>query len=317
MLLVRDELRHAASAGGNVLTVGVFDGVHRGHQTLVARTRDEARRRGLGAGVATFHPNPLAVLRPDVAFSYLTSLERRVELLREAGADWVAVVQFTSELALVSAEDFARMLVEDAGMRLLIVGEDFRLGRGREGDVTRLRELGVTLGFEVETLPLVAGDLDDTGGADEISSTRIRRALAASDMRAVTVLLGRPFSLRGPVIHGDERGRAIGFPTLNIGVSADHALPPDGVYVTRAQVQSGQAWGHVFHGATNIGTQPTFDGARRRVETHLLDFEGDLYGQVVQIELVDRLRDEQKFDGIESLVAQIQQDIVATRAYFA
>lgn len=309
MLLVRDVLRHAATPGGNVVTIGVFDGVHRGHQALVDRVRREAQARGLGAGVVTFHPNPVTVLRPDVPFSYLTSLERRVELLREAGADWVSVLQFTSELALVSAEDFTRMLVEDAGMRVLIVGENFHLGRGREGDVARLTALGREMRFEVMPFPLVAGG---DGEVAEISSTRIRRALATGEMRAVETLLGRPFSLRGPVLHGDERGRTIGFPTLNIGVSADQALPPNGVYVTRAEID-----GRIHHGATNIGTQPTFDGTRRRVETHLLDFDGDLYGAVVRIELLQQLRAERKFEGVDALVAQIERDVAQTRAFFA
>jgi riboflavin kinase/FMN adenylyltransferase len=136
-------------------------------------------------------------------------------------------------------------------------------------------------------------------------------------MRTVTGLLGRPYSLRGPVLRGDERGRTLGFPTLNIGVSPDLALPPDGVYVTRAQIQSGSEWGRILHGATNIGTQPTFDGTRRRVETHLLDFDGDLYGQVVNIELLQRLREERKFEGVDALVTQIQRDVAETRAYFA
>jgi riboflavin kinase/FMN adenylyltransferase len=309
VLLVRDELRHAATPGGNVLTLGVFDGVHRGHQALVERVTQEAAARGLGAGVVTFHPSPITVLRPDVPFSYLTSLERRVELLREASARWVAVLQFTSELALVSAEDFTRMLVEDAGMRVLVVGENFHLGRGREGDVPRLRELGEAMGFEVQTLPLISGAADDVV---EISSTRIRRTLAAGQMREVAALLGRPYSLRGPVLHGEERGRTLGFPTLNIGVSADQALPPDGVYVTRAEIE-----GRTYHGATNIGTQPTFDGTRRRLETHLLDFTGDLYGAVVQVELLQQLRAERKFEGVDALVAQIERDVAETRAFFA
>jgi len=309
VLLVRDELRHAAIPGGNVVTLGVFDGVHRGHRALVARVVAEAATRGLGAGVVTFHPNPVTVLRPDVPFAYLQSLERRVELLREVGAAWVAVLQFTSELALVSAEDFTRMLVEDAGMRVLVVGENFHLGRGREGDVPRLRELGARLGFEVVALPLVSGG---DGEVSDISSTRIRRALATGEMREVAELLGRPFALRGPVLHGDERGRTIGFPTLNIGVSADQALPPNGVYVTRAEID-----GNTYHGATNIGTQPTFEGTRRRVETHLLDFDGDLYGAVVRIELLQMLRPERKFEGVDALVAQIERDVAQTRAFFA
>lgn len=307
MLLVRDELRHTVTSGKHAVTIGVFDGVHRGHAMLIEHARNEAKTRGLGTGVVTFHPNPLAVLRPGSPFAYLTTLEQRVELLKATGVDWVAVVQFTSELSLVSAEDFARLLVEEAGMRLLVIGEDFALGRGREGDVPRLRELGTQLGFEVSPVPLLTND--STGA---ISSTRVRRALAEGEMAEVTRLLGRPYSLRGPVLHGDERGHTIGFPTLNIGVSADQALPPNGVYVTRAEVQ-----GVKYSGTTNIGVQPTFEGSIRRVETYLLDFSGDVYGEVVRIELFNRLRDERKFDGVEALVAQIQQDVAATRAYFA
>jgi riboflavin kinase/FMN adenylyltransferase len=305
LLLLRDELRHAVTPGRHAMTLGVFDGVHRGHRALLGRVVEEARARGLGAGVLTFHPNPITVLHPDIAFSYLTTLEQRVELLRETGVDWVAVAQFTSELALVSAEDFTRMLVEDAGLALLVVGEDFHLGRGRSGDVARLAEIGAEQGFEVLPVPLVEGE----GG--DISSTRIRRALAEGDMLEVTRLLGRPYSLRGPVLHGDERGRTIGFPTLNIGVSADQALPPNGVYITSVEVE-----GRVCHGVTNIGTQPTFDGVRRRIETHVLDFTGELYDHVVRIELLQRLREEQRFDGADALVHQIHQDVAATRAYF-
>ncbi len=304
-MLTRDELRHAVRPGPQALTIGVFDGVHRGHQMLLARLQDEARARGLGAGVVTFHPNPLAVLRPESPFAYLTTLEQRVELLQAAGVDWVAVVQFTSELALVSAEDFARVLVEEARLRLLLVGENFALGRGREGTVERLRAIGADAGFEVMAVPLLAAS------EDGISSTRVRKALAEGAMELVSQLLGRPFSLRGPVLRGDERGRTIGFPTLNIGTSADQALPPNGVYVTR--VELGEAR---YPGTTNIGTQPTFDGTRRRVETHVLDYAGDAYGQVVRIELLRRLRDERKFEGVEALVAQIGDDVAATRAYF-
>ncbi len=242
MLLVRDELRHAVTSGKHAVTIGVFDGVHRGHAMLIEHARNEAKTRGLGTGVVTFHPNPLAVLRPGSPFAYLTTLEQRVELLKATGVDWVAVVQFTSELSLVSAEDFARLLVEEAGMRLLVVGEDFALGRGREGDVPRLRELGTQLGFEVSPVPLLTND--STGA---ISSTRVRRALAEGEMAEVTRLLGRPYSLRGPVLHGDERGHTIGFPTLNIGVSADQALPPNGVYVTRAEVQGVNVQRHNQH----------------------------------------------------------------------
>ena len=307
MLLVRQELQASVTPGEHALAIGVFDGVHRGHQMLIARMLDEARARSLTGGVITFHPHPLTVVRPDIKISYLESLERRVELLGNLGVDFVSVLQFTSELQQVSAADFARLLVEEAGLRLLVVGEDFRLGRGGEGTIEVLTALGDELGFEVLPVPLLG---DDT---DRVSSTRVREALAAGEMEAVGNLLGRSFFLRGPVLHGDERGRQIGFPTLNIGVSADRWLPPNGVYVTRAHVGERE-----FLACTNIGIRPTFEGDERRlVETHLLDFEGDLYGQLVTVELLHRLRSEQKFNGIDELSAQIQQDLVATREWFA
>lgn len=307
MLLLREQLRRSVVAGEHALSIGVFDGVHGGHQMLIRHMAEEARSRRLATGVLTFHPSPVKVLRPDAPFFYLDSLEQRVEHLRALGTDDVTVIDFTSELAQVSAFDFMSVLVEEARLRLLVVGEDFALGRGREGTVSRLTEIGGDLGFEVIGVPLLAAS------DDRVSSTRVRGALAAGDMELVTQLLTRPFTLRGPVVHGDARGRSIGFPTLNIGVAADRALPPNGVYVTRACLEGGR----VLAAATNIGIQPTFDGHSRRVETHLLDFEGDLYGQVVSIELLDRLRDERKFDGIDALVAQIRDDVAQSRAYFA
>jgi riboflavin kinase / FMN adenylyltransferase len=309
MLLVRDELRSVVTPGDHALSIGVFDGVHGGHRLLVTRMLSEAATRGLTGGVITFHPHPLSVLRPDVPLVYLDSLERRVELLRDAGAEFVGVLQFTSELQQVSAEDFTRLLVEEARMRLLVVGEDFRLGRGGAGTVPVLTEIGREQGFEVIPVPL----LPDANGEERISSTRIRNALAAGQMEDVQAFLGRAYAIRGPVVHGDARGAGIGFPTLNVGVAADRALPPNGVYVTRAHVGE-----RTLQAVTNIGTRPTFDnGTRRHVETHLLDFEGDLYGQVVTIELLTMLRPERKFDGIEALVKQIHADVAATREWFA
>ena len=293
--------------GEHALAIGVFDGVHLGHQMLIGRMLDEARSRNLTGGVITFHPHPLAVVRPEIKVSYLESLERRVELLGKLGVDFISVLQFTSELQQVSAADFARLLVEESGLRLLVVGEDFRLGRGGEGTIAVLTALGEELGFEVLPVPLLGDD------SDRVSSTRVRNALAAGEMEAVGDLLGRSFFLRGPVLHGDERGRQIGFPTLNIGVSADRRLPPNGVYVTRAHVGDRE-----FDACTNIGVRPTFEGdSRHLVETHLLDFEGDLYGELVTVELLHRLRSEKKFNDIDELIAQIQRDVVSTREWFA
>ena len=307
MLLLREQLRRSVASGEHALSIGVFDGVHAGHQLLIGRAIEEARARHLKSGVLTFHPSPVKVLRPDTPFLYLDSLEQRVEHLRALPVDDVAVIDFTSELAQVAAADFMAVLVEEARLRLLVVGEDFALGRGREGNVARLTEIGAELGFEVIGVPLFAA------ASDRVSSTRVRTALSEGDMELVSELLTRPFTLRGPVLHGDARGRSIGFPTLNIGVAADRALPPNGVYVTRARLESGAE----YMAATNIGVQPTFEGHERRVETHLLDFEGDLYGQVVTVGLLHRVRDEMKFDGIDALVAQITVDVAATRAYFA
>ena len=306
MRLVREELRRGCPPGDHALSIGVFDGVHRGHAALIGGMLEQAAARRLTGGVITFHPSPITVLRPEVTLSYLESLERRVELLQGLGVAFVTVVPFTSELAQCSAEEFARVLVEDAGMRLLVVGENFALGRGREGTPERLREIGEQLGFELVTAPLVEH------GGERVSSTVVRSALSEGAMERVTALLGRPYTLRGPVLRGEERGRDIGFPTLNLGVSPDRALPADGVYVTRARAAAGRE----FQACTNIGTQPTFEGKRRRVETHLLDFEGDLYGEVVSIELLKRLRAEQKFDGVDALVTQIGRDVDATRQYF-
>lgn len=306
MLLVRDELRRSVTPGEHALSIGVFDGVHGGHQALVKRMLEKAGSRGLTGGVVTFHPHPRTVIRPDQPFQYLESLEHRVELLRACGVEFVSVLQFTSEVQQVSAEDFCRLLVEEARVRLIVVGADFRLGRGGEGTVERLAEIGQELGFEV----MPVGLIDHGADSMPISSTRIREALADGQMEEVQALLGRPFSLRGPVVRGDQRGRTIGFPTLNIGVSADRALPPDGVYVTRAYLPTG-----IFNSVTNIGTRPTFDGTTRRVETHVFDFEGDMYGQVVTIELLHRMRAEQRFDGVDALVEQIKVDSAAARAW--
>lgn len=308
MLLVHEELRRSVPPGNHALSIGVFDGVHGGHRLLIQRMLEEGRKRGFTGGVITFHPHPVTVIRPEVPFLYLESLEQRVELLHQLDVAFVTVLQFTSELQVVSAADFTRMLVDEAGMRLLVVGEDFRLGRGAEGTVEVLTELGREQGFEVVAVPLLSSD----DGAERISSTRIRAALAAGNMEEVAALLGRPFSLRGPVLRGDERGRQLGFPTMNVGVSADRALPPNGVYVTRARVG-----GSVCHGVTNVGMRPTFDSDHRQVETHLLDFVGDLYGQVVTIELLHHLREERKFEGIEALVEQIRCDVAETREWFA
>jgi len=223
------------------------------------------------------------------------------------GVDFVAPLTFTSEVAELSALDFMHMLHSALDMHFLLMGPDNAFGRGREGSPERVAEIADEIGFEVEVLraPL-------TGVGGRVSATAIRKALAEGEMEVTQRLLGRPFALRGPVVRGQERGRAIGFPTANMAVTPDRALPAFGVYVTRSHVGD-----RMYASATNIGINPTFDDVRPTVETYLLDFEGDLYGRELRVEVLHRLRGEIKFEGVEPLVAAIAADVRATRAYFA
>jgi riboflavin kinase/FMN adenylyltransferase len=304
--LAHDELARAAPGRPSAVTIGKFDGVHRGHQALIGQLRARAAADRLASVVVTLHPSPITVLRPGTLVTYLCSLEERVALLRGLGVDSVGVLSFTSELAQLSYRDFARLLHDCLDMRLLLVGTEFALGRDREGSVERLREVGEEHDFAVETVEL----LSEAGG--KVGSGMVRDALANGAMETVTGLLGRPFDLRGPVVRGEERGNKIGFPTANIAVAPDLALPKFGVYVTRSHLA-----GVKYASVTNIGERPTFGAGRPTVETHLLDFEGNCYERELRIELLHRVRDEQRFSGIDELVAQIGLDVDATRAYFA
>ncbi|MBF6600731.1 MAG: bifunctional riboflavin kinase/FAD synthetase [Dehalococcoidia bacterium] len=307
MLLARDELARSAPGRASAITLGVFDGVHRGHRHLIAALRQRAMARGLASVVVTLHPAPVQVLRPDVRIAYLTSLEERIELLRATGVDAVAPLTFTSEVAELSAFDFVSMLHDALQMRFLLMGPDNAFGREREGTPARVREIADQLGFEMEVLsaPLAARE-------GRVSATAVRRALVDGEMELARDLLGRPFAVRGPVVRGHERGRGIGFPTANIAVTPDRALPAFGVYVSRATVA-----GRAYASATNIGINPTFADERPSVETYLLDFEGDLYGRELRVEVLHRLRGEARFDSVAALTAAIAADVEATRAYFA
>jgi len=304
--LARRELARIAPGRPSAVTIGVFDGVHRGHQHLVGRLCELARVKDLAAVALTFNPHPRTVIRPGFAMTYLTSLEERVELLQSLGLDAVGILPFTSELAQLSPRDFLALLVEELQMRLLMVGPDFALGRNRAGTIGVMRQVGQELGFEVEVAPL----LDENG--EKVGSSSIRQALAEGDVLRVAKLLGRPFSLRGPVVEGDRRGRTLGFPTANIAIGADRALPAYGVYVTRAYV--GET---AYESCTSIGIRPTFDvEPRPTVETFILDFDEDIYGQEMRIELLERLRGELRFESVDDLVAQMHKDIVQTREHF-
>ena len=303
--LAREELARAAPGRPSAVTIGKFDGVHRGHQHLVGQLIEHARQRDLASVVITLHPHPITVLRPNTTITYLCSLEERVATLRALGVDEVGVLSFTSELAQLSYREFVSLLVDELQLRFLLVGADFALGRDREGNGDAMQALAAERGFEFQELPLLGE------GDAKVGSRVVREALSQGDVEGVSRLLGRPFALHGPVVRGAERGRSIGFPTANIAIAADLALPSFGVYVTRAHLGEKS-----YPSVTNIGQRPTFGEIRPTVEVHLLDFDSDLYERELRIDLLHRLRPEQRFDGVEQLVGQIQQDVVAARNYF-
>jgi riboflavin kinase/FMN adenylyltransferase len=285
-----------------LLTIGIFDGVHLGHQRLLTHLRDEARRKGWLSGVITFKSHPEAVLSKENKLLWLDDLETRVSLLRDVGIDIVVTLPFSPELAQLTARSFVQLLKDNLKMRGLIVGPDFALGRGREGDAEKLRILGKEMGFSVEVIPAVVLD------GQVISSSAIRQALAQGDVKKVGKLIGRLFSLSGQVVSGDGRGRTLGFPTANLELKAEQALPSDGVYATIAHVGH-----HLMPSVTNIGVRPTFEGSKHLVETYIFDYEGDLLGQNFTIDLVDKIRDEKRFDTEEKLKAQIRRDVEQAR----
>lgn len=253
-------------------------------------------------GVVTFRQHPEMVLSPEQMVTYLISLEERVRLLRDIGVKLVAVLSFTPDLARLTAREFVTLLRKYLKMRGLVIGPDFALGQGRAGDAAALRRLGEEIGFYVEEVPpmVIQGEV--------VSSTAIRKALAQGDVIRVERLLGRQFSFSGKVIPGDERGRVLGFPTANLAIATDQALPAEGVYTIRAYIG-----GKTYQAVTNIGRRPTFGGDKRMVEVYLLDFNGDLYGKEIRIELLERLRGEEKFDTVEELKAQIMRDVERAR----
>ena len=293
------ELSNFSPERETLLTIGVFDGVHLGHRHLITKLTQRAAASNLLSVVVTFNSNPKAVLSHRAKLARLTTLEEKASLLRSLGVDLVVPLTFTTELAALSAREFVLYLKKYLRMRGLVIGPNFALGRGREGNAAVLQSLGKELNFTVEVVePLkLEGSL--------VSSTVVREALARGDMKATTKLLGRYFSLSGPVVGGAERGHHIlGFPTANIEVEPEQALPEDGVYATISHVGD-----KVYQAVTNIGVKPTFGKGERTVEAHVLDFSGELYGQKLTIELVERLRSEMKFASPEELSAQIKKDV--------
>jgi riboflavin kinase/FMN adenylyltransferase len=291
---------------GTVLTIGAYDGLHLGHRALIADVRRMAAERECASAVVTFDRHPAMVVRPESAPKLLTDLDQKLELLESTGVDYTLVIHFDEVRAAESAEEFVtEVLVDCLHARAVVVGHDFHFGRGRRGNVPLLMEMGAQHGFDVLGIRLI----EDHGQA--VSSTEIRRRLAAGDVAGAASLLGRPHEVRGIVAQGDKRGRELGFPTANVAVPAEVQLPADGIYA---------GWylrpdGEVHAAAISLGRRPTFyeHADASLLEAYLIDWDGDLYGEPARVRFVTRLRGEQKFESIDELTAQIARDVDDTK----
>ena len=297
--------RLPALPNGAVVTVGTFDGVHRGHRAVLDDLMVRARAANRASVLVTFEPHPLAVLRPDLAPSRLTTAAERSAALAETSLDYLVVLQFDEALAALEPEDFVRsVLLDRCQMAELVVGHDHGFGRGRSGDLATLRALGEHHGFRVDPIAPVSGD----DGA-VISSSAIRQAIRTGDLAEAARGLGRPYRVSGRVERGAQRGRTLGVPTVNVAPPEGKLLPPDGVYAVRVE------WGGgVVGGMMNQGSRPTVGDGRRWLEAHLFDFDGDLYGREIRIEWVAPLRAIRRFDSLDALRAQLEHDRRAARA---
>jgi len=300
---IEEELAELSPEKDMLLTIGVFDGVHLGHQYLISQLTEHTRRQNLLSGVVTFRQHPREVLSPQTKLPYLTSLAEKVSLLKNEGVDAVITLSFTRELARLSVRQFVSLLKKYLRMRGLIIGPDFALGRNREGNADTLRKLGQDMSFRVTVIPPVR--VND----EMVSSTAIRDALADGDMKKVASLIGRSFSLQGRVTTGAGRGSELGFPTTNLDIDPKQALPAEGVYATWAHIDD-----KAYQSMTNIGRRPTFGGNGRTVETYILNYQGNLYGRELKIDIVERLRGEKRFDTVEELKKQIAEDVKQGKA---
>ncbi|WP_119731942.1 MULTISPECIES: bifunctional riboflavin kinase/FAD synthetase [Thermomonospora] len=299
-----------ADWGRSVVTIGVFDGVHRGHQRIVGTAAELARERGLRSVVITFDPHPDEVVRPGTHPPLLTSTARRAELLGELGTDVVILLPFTVELSRMTPDEFVQsVLVDRLHAAHVIVGEDFRFGHRAKGDVALLRELGDKYDFTAQGMPLVAN-------GDTISSTYIRGKLAAGDVAAAAEALGRPHRVEGVVVRGHQRGRALGFPTANLETRPQVAIPADGVYAGYLVCDSDRYPACRWPAAISIGTNPTFEEGtgQRTVEAYALDRDDlDLYGEHVAVDFTERIRDTLKFDSVDALIEEMHRDVARAR----
>ena len=308
MQVIRDN-QPSDNSKRSVVTIGAYDGVHRGHQAVIGQVRKEALQLGCQSVVVTFDKHPASVVRPESAPKLLTDLDQKLELLQKTGIDATLIVEFNRERSTEDPALFVkRVLVDTLRARVVVVGEDFHFGFNRGGNVAMLRELGKQFDFQVEPVKLIARP---DGVEEPVSSTSIRRALAGGQVEIATNLLGRAYEMRGVVVNGDKRGRSIGFPTANVEIPNAMCLPADGVYAGRFRCDDGS----VHACAINLGRRPTFfeHADHSLLEAHLLDFSGDLYGQKVSVTFEHFLRSERKFDGLEAIKTQLQLDVAAAR----
>lgn len=297
---IEEELQRQSPQKECILSIGVFDGVHLGHQYLLSKLRDKGKDLGLEALAITFLQHPHFVLYNN-PIPYLCPLEERLNLIKGLGVKPIPL-SFTPELSQMRAKDFLLLLQRYLNMKGMVIGYDFALGRDREGNIETLVKLGEEMGFFIEIVPPVKI------GDEVISSSAIRKALSQGEVGKVREFLGRPFSIKGRVVRGVERGRALGFPTANLSLDPQQALAADGVYATLAYLGS-----NPFPSATNIGTRPTFGQGNRTIEVHLIGFEGDLYGKEIRLEFIQRLREERHFASLEELKSQIKRDIKSAK----
>jgi riboflavin kinase / FMN adenylyltransferase len=304
LVLHDDEI--AAPHAPSVVALGVFDGLHRGHQAVIELVVSLAEKYDALATAVTFDPLPAMVLAPTKAPRLLATVEQRLEGLAALGVDQVRVLTFTKELASESAENFIdRVLVRELAARCVVVGEDFHFGHNRRGTVEMLRALGPEKGFDVVAAP-------PFGEGERWSSSSVRRALESGDLASAERVLGRPFGLRGIVTHGDERGAALGFPTANLALAANQGLPAEGVYAGAARVDA--EW---WPAAISVGTRPQFyDDGELLVEVHVVGYEGNLYGRALDAVFLERLRGQETFADVDELKAQIGRDVAKTRQIF-
>ena len=308
MQVIREILKSADSMR-SVVTIGAYDGVHRGHQAVIAQVKATARQLGCRSVVITFDRHPASVVRPESAPKLLTDIDQKLELLEKTGVDATMIVSFDASQSTEEPASFVkRVLVDALNTQVIVVGEDFHFGVKRAGNVAMLRDLGKQFDFEVAPVQLIQRP---DGVTEPVSSTSIRRALAGGQVEVATNLLGRAYEVRGVVVNGDKRGRTIGFPTANVEVPNAMCLPADGVYAGKFQCDDGS----VHSCAINLGRRPTFfeHADHSLLEAHLLDFTGDLYGQKVMVTFEHFLRSERKFDGLEAIKTQLQLDVAAAR----